>query len=115
MGWTSIPGKGLKELHTMLNRSEHGWTIHERTPFKESHSTQFANNLWQIVENANGDFQIVVTIFERHGGDWAYKQISECEGPLAKEGLPIKWLNQVADPKRGYSTKWRNEIRQRTA
>lgn len=111
MGWTCTPGQRKDELLWELNQSEDGWEIIKSVTHEVDSNTI---HVWQQVKIRLGTLIVLILIEKNDNGDWAHKTLDESMGMFHNEGLPMQWLDEVDDPKLGYSTKWRQERKKAT-
>ena len=68
------------------------------------------NVMYAIVRGSTHPTVIGVFLLSKAGGDWGYKPMDESVGPFYWN-CPLAYLNEVPDPREGYSTKWRENVR----
>lgn len=108
MGWLfSASHTKQEEVHDILDSFDEGVTVRR-------HSLR-GQHLWIIVETPTRTL-IVLALLKSggHHGGYGHKLIDETSGPGYYD-CPLTWLSDVPDPETGFSTQWRQAVREQHA
>lgn len=78
--------------------------------------TQGEVHLWMDITIKSKGMRLICLDLIRYepGAGWGYKPMDETVGPYYYT-VPATWLDEVPDPKLGYSTDWRTRVREALA
>lgn len=105
MGWDSSPSWRSKQDVIQSIVRDYGSRVVKYAPT--------ASGAWAIMRHHSESAPAFVILFliENEGG-WAYKAISESEGPCYYD-CPVSFLEETFPPPGTYAEKWRKEVLRR--
>lgn len=102
MGWTSCDAWRTRKIAVEAYLAETSADILKHQVVGDT--------LYGVVRATTGETYILVVLFEKGRGCWAYKDLSELDGPTVVD-CPLEFLELAGPPGPGYAGPWRERVR----